>query len=60
MRENVFKADCTVCPRGFCVSPGGICDIKQQASEAAEDTERGSALRVPCHQVSQADMVGYV
>ncbi|XP_036375006.1 uncharacterized protein LOC118771200 [Megalops cyprinoides] len=43
VRENVYKANCTVCHRVFSISHGGICDIKQHAS--GENHRRSERLR---------------
>ena len=35
VREDEFKANCTVCKRQFLVSHGGLTDVKQHASGEA-------------------------
>ena len=32
VRENIYKAHCTVCRRTFSVAHGGLTDLKQHAS----------------------------
>ena len=45
VREDEFKANCTVCRRQFSVSHGGLTDVKQHASGEAHkknETQRRS------------------
>lgn len=64
VRDNIYKAHCTVCRRTFSVAHGGLADIKQHASSAGhtrniKDTKtRGTLDQFVVHQATpEADMV---
>jgi len=56
LRENEYKANCTICSRVFSVCHGGVYDVKQHAS--GDNPQEGAILRFLVRQTSpEAGMV---
>ena len=64
VRDNVYKAHCTVCRRAFSVAHGGLNDLKQHAASGGhmrsirDNKTRGTLDQFVVHQATpEADMV---